>query len=87
MPVDADLTGLVRLEVSEVVGVDAARALADASAALLPAFVPTRGRDPRAPQNLLPIGALEARLRRRLGDTRLIRRRVTALIARESLHA
>jgi hypothetical protein len=87
MPVDSDLTGLARLEVSEVVGVEAARALADTSTALLPDFVPSRGRDPRAPQNLLPIGAIEARLRRSLGDPRLIRRRVAALIASESRNA
>lgn len=84
--VDGDLTGLARLEVSEAVGLEAAMRLAGQATSLLPAFVPSRGRDPRAPQNLLPIGALESRLRRRLGDTRLIRRRVAALIASESVH-
>jgi hypothetical protein len=57
------------------------------TAALLPAFVPGRGRDPRAPQNLLPIGALEARLRRRMGDVRLIRNRLAALVAGELANA
>jgi hypothetical protein len=85
LPVDAELTGLVRLEVSEVVGVEMAVQLANATAALLPRFVPSRCRDPRAPQNLLPIGALEAHLRRRLGDIALIRRKLAALIARESV--
>ncbi len=86
-PGDSDLAGLVRLEVSDSVGVDAARRLADATALLLPRFAPSRGRDPRAPQNLLPIGALEAQLRRRLGDPRIIRRRLAALIATEAAHA
>ena len=81
---EADLTGLARLEVSGTVGLADAQRLADATTALLPAFVPTRARDPRAPQNLLPIGALEAHLRRRLGDARLVRRRLAAMIAKET---
>jgi uncharacterized protein len=76
----------VRLEVSDAVGGEEARRLADATAAVLPAFAPSRSRDPRAPQNLLPIGALEAQLRRRLGDARLIRRRIASLLARETFH-
>ena len=36
-------------------------------------------RDPRAPQNLVPIGALEQHLRRGLGDARLIHRRLATL--------
>jgi hypothetical protein len=84
LPIDGDLTGLARLEVAEVVGFETARSLADAVTVLLPRFVPSRGRDPRAPQNLLPIGALEARLRHRLGDMRLIRRRLADLISREA---
>jgi hypothetical protein len=80
---DSDLAGIVRLEVSESVGRDEARRLADATAATLPAFAPARARDPRAPQNLLPIGALETQLRRRLGDPRLTRRRIESLIVRE----
>jgi hypothetical protein len=81
---DSDLAGIARLEVSETVGVDTARRLADATATLLPRFVPRRWRDPRSPQNLLPIGALEANLRRHLGDARLIRRYVETLIAMEA---
>jgi hypothetical protein len=79
---DSDLAGIVRLEVSDAVGSAEARRLADATAAALPAFAPSRSRDPRAPQNLLPIGALEAQLRRQLGDPRLIRRRIESLLAR-----
>ena len=88
---DPDLAGIVRLEVSDHVGLAEARRLADASAALLPAFAPTRGRDPRAPQNLLPIGALEQFLRRRMGDAAIVRRRISARLAqiesREPAHA
>jgi hypothetical protein len=81
---DSELAGIARLEVSETVGAEDARRLADASAGLLPRFVPGRWRDPRSPQNLLPIGALEASLRRHLGDARLIRRYIETLIAGEA---
>jgi hypothetical protein len=87
-PAELDLAGLVRLEVSDAVGLETARALADGSAARLPAFAPSRSRDPRAPQNLLPIGALESRLRRLMGDPLLARRRIETLLARpEPLYA
>lgn len=82
-PGDSDLSGIVRMEVSSHVGADVARRLADSASQMIPRFVPARGRDPRAPQNLLPIGALEAQLRRRLGDPRLARRHIQSLIARE----
>jgi hypothetical protein len=84
LSIDGDITGLARLEIADVVGFETARSLADAVTVVLPRFVPSRGRDPRAPQNLLPIGALEARLRHQLGDTRLIRRRLADLISRET---
>jgi uncharacterized protein len=86
-PGDSNFSGIVRMEVSTQVGVAAARRLADSAAQILPRFVPTRGRDPRAPQNLLPIGALESHLRRCLGDSRLARRRIQSLIASEARNA
>jgi hypothetical protein len=75
---------LFRVFFSYSVGLYAARQYANATAYLLPRFAPGRGRDPRSPQNLLPIGALEAQLRRRLGDVRLVRRHIESLIAREA---
>ncbi|MEQ1729894.1 MAG: hypothetical protein ABL982_16130 [Vicinamibacterales bacterium] len=84
--VESDLTGLVRLEVSEGVGLDEAIRLAELTTSVIPRFVPSRSRDPRAPQNLVPIGALEHHLRRGLGDTRLIHRRLATLLARELPH-
>jgi hypothetical protein len=84
---ESDLHGLVRLEVGEGMGRDAARLLADLTAALLPRFASSRGRDPRSPQNLLPVGALEQQLRRALGDQRLVRRWIETLVAREAAHA
>jgi hypothetical protein len=81
---DSELAGIARLEVSEAIGVESARRLANASTVILPRFVPGRWRDPRSPQNLLPIGALEASLRRHMGDGRLIRRHIETLIATEA---
>ena len=85
-PGATDLHGIVRLEVAAEVGVDIARGLADTAAAWLPRTAPRRARDPRSPQNLLPIGALEQRLRVQLGDARLIRRWIETLVAREASH-
>lgn len=87
LPIESDFTGLVRLEVSGTVGRDEAVRLADLTTALLPRFVPSRTRDPRAPQNLVPIGALEQHLRRGLGDARLIHRRLATRLAQEAPHA
>jgi hypothetical protein len=81
---DSELAGIARLEVSEAMGLETARQLADASTVILPRFVPGRWRDPRSPQNLLPIGALEGFLRRHMGDGRLVRRHIETLIAMEA---
>jgi uncharacterized protein len=86
-PGATEMHGLVRLEVSANVGVERAVKLANAATSWLPRTAPSRGRDPRSPQNLLPIGALEQRLRIALGDARLIRRWIEDLIATEASHA
>jgi hypothetical protein len=72
--VDHPLAGVLRVEMRAAAGLDRARHIADGTARLLPAFASTSARDPRAPQNLLPVGALEDELRRRLGDALSIRR-------------
>jgi len=71
-----DHAGVMRCEVGSGVGLEAARGLADRVATLLPRFA-GRPSDPRAPQNLAPVGGLETRLRHMLGDARLIRRALT----------
>jgi len=87
LAVESDFTGLVRLEVAEGIGLDEAIRLADMTTSVVPRFVPSRSRDPRAPQNLVPIGALEQHLRHSLGDARLIHRRLATLLAREFVNA
>ncbi len=75
-PLHHPLAGVLRLEARQGLGLEAAQRLADLSASLLPRFASTSIRDPRAPQNLLPIGALEDELRRRLGDPLCLRRAI-----------
>jgi hypothetical protein len=76
--IESVLTGVVRLEAPAARGLEEARALADLSAREMPRFASDATRDPRAPQNLLPIGGLEARLKHLLGDATVIRRAVEA---------
>ena len=81
--VDHALAGIARLEMAAALGIDKARALADFGAFRLPCFASTSMRDDRAPQNLLPVGALEQELRRRLGDPLPIRRAIDRRIQEE----
>lgn len=60
--------GLVRCEIdADMSQADASR-VATRISATLPRFASARHKDPRAPQNLYPIGGLERELRHRLGD-------------------
>jgi hypothetical protein len=78
-------SGVVRLEVPESGGLDQARRLVDTVAASLCSFAGVPHRDPRAPQNLQPIGALESRLRHLLGSPALASRAARDAVSR--LHA
>ena len=67
-------SGVVRCEASPTMASSEAAVLADRATAALPRYASARHRDPRAPQNLYPIGGLERELHRRSGDARLIYR-------------
>jgi hypothetical protein len=67
-------SGVVRLECSAELAVEQAVLLADLSTATLPRYASSAIKDPRAPQQLVPIAGLEQRLRRMLGDTKLLQR-------------
>jgi hypothetical protein len=69
---DAPWAGVVRVECSTEVSVAAACALADTVGVTLGRYASEPYKDPRAPQNLYPIGGLERELRRRLGDPGLL---------------
>ena len=69
--------GIVRVQGSPDLTPEQAVALADRSAVTLPRFASHPLKDPRAPQNLVPIAGLERRLRGLLGDPRLLHRSLT----------
>jgi hypothetical protein len=79
---DAPWAGVVRVECSSDVPVARASALADTVGATLARYASEPYKDPRAPQNLYPIGGLERELRRRLGDPRLLFRALRVAAAR-----
>jgi hypothetical protein len=78
----APWSGVVRLECSADLPPAQATALADLTARLLPPLASSPHKDPRAPQNLVPIGGLERELRRRLGDQQLLYRSLRAAARR-----
>lgn len=80
-----DLSGLVRCEVRMALGIARARELADRVAVELPRFAGRPGIDPRAPQNLTPVGALETELRRRMGNPELLRRALQSELHRAAV--
>ena len=71
-------SGVVRLECPADLPMPEVTGLADLTARLLPPLASAPHKDPRAPQNLVPIGGLERELRRRLGDQQLLYRGLRA---------
>jgi len=78
--IDGTMTGIVRLETATAAGLEAARRLADLTAAVLPRFATEWGKDPRAPQNLYPVAQLERELHHRLGDRMILRRAIESAL-------
>jgi len=74
-------SGIVRLECSADLPPAEVIRLADLTTRLLPPLASTPHKDPRAPQNLVPIGGLERQLRHRLGDQQLLYRSLRAAAA------
>lgn len=83
----APWSGVVRLECSADLPPAAVTALADLTARLLPPLAAVPHKDPRAPQNLVPIGGLERELRRRLGDQQFLYRALRAAAATDPIGA
>lgn len=67
-------SGIVRIEAASGRDRDEAATFANAVSAQLVKFASKGHQDPRAPQNLLPIGALERELHHRMGDRGLFLR-------------
>lgn len=78
----APWSGIVRVECSPELTPAEAIELAEISGATLPRFASSAYKDPRAPQNLVPIAGLERRLRGLLGDARVLHRALTLATAR-----
>ncbi|MCO8270832.1 hypothetical protein M1L60_09525 [Actinoplanes sp. TRM 88003] len=82
----APWSGIVRVECSPDLAPEEAIELAEISGATLPRFASSAYKDPRAPQNLVPIAGLERRLRGLLGDSRVLHRALTLATARSRLN-
>jgi hypothetical protein len=65
---------VVRLEFSADSSLSEVRSLAGLAARALPRFGSVPHKEPRAPSNLYPVGALERELRRRLGEPAIVLR-------------
>ncbi|WP_433826705.1 hypothetical protein ACQP2E_32035 [Actinoplanes sp. CA-015351] len=81
----APWSGVVRVECSPELSPDQAIELADLSGVTLPRLASSAYKDPRAPQNLVPIAGLERRLRGMLGDARVLHRVLARETARSRL--
>ena len=79
---DHSWAGIVRCEASGALDRSSVITIADRSAAVLPMVASEAHIDPRAPQNLVPIAALERDLRHRLGDPGLVLRALRDVMAR-----
>ena len=67
-------SGIIRVECAANIPAAQAIALASLSQTVLPRYASVEYKDPRAPQNLYPVAALERELRRRLGNPALLAR-------------
>ena len=67
-------SGIIRVECAANIPAPQAIALATLSQTVLPRYASVAYKDPRAPQNLYPVAALERELRRRLGHPALLQR-------------
>ena len=80
-------SGVVRCEVSSALTLKHAQLIANRTAAVLPVVGSEAHVDPRAPQNLVPIAALERELRRRLGDPAFVYRALRSAVAAAAVEA
>lgn len=87
VPFGSPWAGIARCEVTAEDGLEAAVNLAGATADLLPRLAAPKQVDPRAPQNLVPIAALERELRKLMGDSRMVERLVREAVLDGSLTA
>ena len=75
------MVGIVQCEAATSLQIDEVRRIAGRTAAVLPVVASEPHVDPRAPQNLVPIGGLERVLRHRMGDPGLVLRHLREAVA------
>jgi hypothetical protein len=83
-PMYHPLGSVMRLETFGALPVSEAVELADETTRLLPRLSSVPGQDPRAPHNLVPVGALETTLTHRMGDRLWVQRLLTANVGRDA---
>ena len=66
-----DLHGIIRIDLDGGLDINRAKAIADQTTYLIPQYASHPTRDPRAPQNLTPVGALEKELGRRMARNKM----------------
>ncbi len=76
-------SGVVRCEAAQTLPITDVIQIAGRTAALLPIVASEAHVDPRAPQNLVPIGGLERVLRHRMGDPGLVLRRLREAVSEQ----
>jgi hypothetical protein len=82
---NAPWAGIARCEAGAPLLLDELKTLADTTTLILPTLAGVDYKDPRAPQNLIPIGGLEKLLRHRLGNPALLYRALrTGAVALEA---
>ncbi len=80
MPGGHSWSGVVRCEASGQLPREDVRTIADRTAAILPKVASEAHMDPRAPQNLVPVAALERQLKHLMGDRALVLRSIRAAV-------
>jgi hypothetical protein len=83
-PQSGPWAGIVRIETPQSAGFADAQRVADMVTATIPRYAGIPHRDPRAPQNLQPVGALERHLRHLMGDEALAQRAIRRAVAQLS---
>ena len=75
------MAGLMRFEMSEAqASIKQASNFADATCAIFPSIAPESFKDSRAPQNPIPVGELEKRMKHLIGDKHIIQRGIQKYI-------
>ncbi len=79
---EGGITGTLRIEVPESIGIEKAKYIADCSAWLFPKIVSAPFTDRRSPHNVVPIKFLEKVLYKEIGNANIIRRAIEVSLSK-----